>query len=64
MRETANNETADNGVAAQSLEGKNVSVTEYKDLARRVESMESSVGLVVTKVEKEYYVNFIQLNCF
>ncbi len=64
MRETASNETADNVVAAQSLEGKNVSVTEYKDLARRVESMESSVGLVVTKVEKEYFVNFIQLNCF
>ena len=51
MRETASNGSDDNGATAQGSEGKNVSEGEYKDLARRVESMESSVGLVVAKID-------------
>jgi hypothetical protein len=43
------------------LEAKEVNIAEYKDLARRVESMESSVGFVLTKVEKDICIDQFSL---
>jgi hypothetical protein len=58
VRESVSNGHDDNGVTAQDLEAKEVNIAEYKDLARRVDSMESSVGFVLTKVEKDICIDF------
>jgi tetrahydromethanopterin S-methyltransferase subunit G len=38
------------------LEAQEVSVEEYKNLAKRIDTMEASVGFVLTKVEREFLV--------
>ena len=42
-----------NGATSQHLEAQEVSVEEYKNLAKRIDTMEASVGFVLTKVERE-----------
>jgi hypothetical protein len=45
-----------NGATSQRLKAQEVTVEEYKDLSRRVESMESSVELVVKKVKQKKFL--------
>ena len=51
-----NDGTGRNGSAAsaQRLQAHEVSMEEYNDLAKRLDTMESSVGFVLTKVERTW----------
>ncbi|CAF3530095.1 unnamed protein product [Rotaria sordida] len=45
------NDPKDNDTTSERLETQEVTVQEYNDLAKRLDSMESSVGLVLTKID-------------
>ncbi|CAF3951966.1 unnamed protein product [Rotaria sp. Silwood2] len=51
MRNDVPHESQDNDVPSERLESQEVSVQEYNDLAKRLDSMESSVGFVFTKID-------------
>jgi len=50
IKNTTDEECEGNGAISQRLEAQEVSVEEYKDLTKRVDSIESSVEFVLTKV--------------
>ncbi|CAF5139464.1 unnamed protein product, partial [Rotaria sp. Silwood1] len=49
MRNAVGNEYKDNDASSERLEAQEVSVQEYNNLTKRLDSMESSVGFVLTK---------------
>ena len=46
----------DSGSDENGTTAKEVNMDEYKNLSQRVESMEASVGFVLTKVEQDNYI--------
>jgi len=50
IKNTTDGECEGHGATSQRLEAQEVSVEEYKDLTKRVDSIESSVEFVLTKV--------------
>ena len=52
MRNKEDDENKDNGASSQHVEVQNVSIEEYNGLTKRLDSMETSVGVVLKKVYK------------